>query len=120
MQNLIADALGAFLIVVGVAHFVLPGYFRSLVPSWLGAAGAIVALSGVAEIGVGGLVLVRPVAGGWTAAVLITGYLVSHFDALRHASRERGRLLDRPAGVAARLVVNGLYIAWAVVVATVH
>lgn len=118
MQDLTADALAVFLIVVGVAHFAVPGYFRSLVPSWLGAAGVIVALSGVAELAVGGLVLVSREAGGWAAAALITGYLASHFDALRHARRDRPRLLERPAGAVARLVVNAGYIAWAVAVAT--
>jgi uncharacterized membrane protein len=117
MQNLAAHALAAFLIVVGVTHFVVPGYFRSLVPSWLGAAGAIVALSGATEIVVGGLVLVWRQAGGWAAAVLITGYLPSHLDALWHARRDRPTLLERPAGAVARLAVNALYIAWATAVA---
>ncbi|MFF0523419.1 hypothetical protein ACFYTC_32345 [Actinomadura nitritigenes] len=117
MHALAAGALAAFLIVVGVAHFVVPGYFRSLVPCWLGVASAIIALSGAAEIAVGGLLLVCRQAGGWTSAVLITAYLPSHLDALWHARRDRPRLLERPVGVAARLVVNALYIAWAIAVA---
>ncbi|MFE9635809.1 hypothetical protein [Streptomyces sp. NPDC006463] len=76
-------------------------------------------VSGVAEAVVGVLVLVpcsRP-AGGLAAAVLITCYLVSHADALRRARPERPRLLERPVGAAARLVVNVLYIVWAIAVA---
>ncbi|WP_026416496.1 DoxX family protein [Actinomadura oligospora] len=118
MRDLTAYALAAFMMVVGVMHFVVPGYFRSLVPSWLRGAGAIVALSGVAEIAVGGLVLAWRQAGGWAAALLITAYLASHFDALRHARRDRPALLERPVGAVARLLVNALYIAWAIAVAT--
>ncbi|WP_433250061.1 hypothetical protein [Actinomadura nitritigenes] len=117
MHALAAGALAAFLIVVGVAHFVVPRYFRSLVPPRLGVVGAIVALSGAAEIAVDGLVLVCRQAGGWAAAVLIIGYLPSHLDALWHARRDRPHLLERPVGVAARLMVNVLYIAWAIAVA---
>ncbi|GCB51375.1 hypothetical protein [Streptomyces lomondensis] len=38
-------------------------------------------------------------------------------DALRRARPDLPRLLERPAGAVARLVVNILYIAWAVAVA---
>lgn len=77
------------------------------------------AVSGSAEVMVGALVLVpcsRPV-GDWAAAALITGYLVSHVDALRRARADLPWLLERPAGAVARLVVNILYIARAVAVA---
>ncbi|GLW99076.1 hypothetical protein [Microtetraspora sp. NBRC 16547] len=111
--------MAIFLIVTGVAHFVVPGYFRTLVPAWLGRAGLLVAATGAAEIVVGALVLVPASrsAGSWAAAALITGYLVSHVDALWHARADRPRKLDRPAGALARLAVNGVYIAWAVAVA---
>lgn len=119
MHAIAAVALAVFLVVTGGMHFLTPGYFRTLVPAWLGRERLLVAVSGAAEIVAGALVLVpwcRP-AGGWAAAALITCYLVSHVDALRCARPDRRRLLDRPAGAAARLVVNVLYIAWAVAVA---
>ncbi|MCP2262023.1 putative membrane protein [Streptoalloteichus tenebrarius] len=119
MVTATALALAFFLAVVGVAHFLAPGYFRTLVPSWLPAPGLLVAASGVAEIVTAGL-LACPSSrawGGWAAVALITSYLVSHLDALRHAHPSRPRLLDRPAGVAARLVVNLGYLAWAIAVA---
>ncbi|GAA3088701.1 hypothetical protein ACFQ0X_01790 [Streptomyces rectiviolaceus] len=120
MHAIAAVALAVFLVVTGVMHFLAPGYFRTLVPAWLGRERLLVAVSGAVEVVVGALVLVpcsRP-AGGWAAAVLITCYLVSHVDALRRARPDRPRLLERPAGAVARLVVNVLYIAWAVAVAT--
>ncbi|MFD1939436.1 MULTISPECIES: hypothetical protein [Nonomuraea] len=119
MHDIAAIALALFLVVTGVSHLIFPGYFRTLVPAWFPWAGAAVACSGAAEIVVGAVLLVPGggAAGGWAAGALITAYLASHLDALRHARRDRPRLLDRPVGVAARLVVNAVYIGWAVMVA---
>ncbi|MEU2851772.1 hypothetical protein [Streptomyces syringium] len=120
MHAIAAVGLAVFLVVTGITHFLTPGYFRLLVPAWLRRERLLVAVSGAAEVVVGALVLVpcgRP-AGGWAAAVLITCYQVSHVDALRRARPDRPRLLERPVGAVARLVVNVLYIAWAVAVAT--
>ncbi|WP_406346169.1 hypothetical protein [Streptomyces sp. NBC_00648] len=119
MHAIASVALATFLVVTGVMHFLSPGYFRTLVPAWLGRKRLLVAGSGAAEVVVGALVLVPGgrQAGGWAAAVLITCYLVSHGDALRRARPDRPRLLERPVGAVARLVVNVLYIAWAVAVA---
>ncbi|MBM7169452.1 hypothetical protein JQK87_13710 [Streptomyces sp. G44] len=119
MHAIASVALAVFLIVTGVAHFLAPGYFRTLVPAWLPRERLLVAVSGAAEVVVGALVLVPcgRRAGGWSAAVLISCYLTSHVDALRRARPDRPRLLERPAGAAARLVTNVLYIAWAVAVA---
>ncbi|MGW6569078.1 MauE/DoxX family redox-associated membrane protein [Streptomyces sp. NPDC054975] len=120
MHVIASVALAMFLAGTGVAHFLAPGYFRMLVPAWLGRARLIVAASGAAEVVVGALVLVpsgRQV-GAWSAAALITCYLVSHVDALRRARPDRPKLLERPVGAVARLAVNVLYIAWAVAVAT--
>lgn len=119
MHAIAAAGLAVFLVVTGIMHFLVPGYFRMLVPAWLRRERLLVAVTGAAEAVVGALVLVpctRP-AGGWAAAVLIACYLVSHVDALRRARRDRPRLLERPVGAVARLVVNVLYIAWAVAVA---
>ncbi|HEX2316415.1 MAG TPA: MauE/DoxX family redox-associated membrane protein [Thermomonospora sp.] len=118
MHAIAALTLGIFLVIVGIAHFAAPAYFRSLVPSWLPGAAWLVVASGVAELIVGGLLFAPATrtAGAWAAAALITGYLVSHVDALVHAAPDR-RWLDRRPGAVARLVVNGGYIAWAVAVA---
>ncbi|MFI1676255.1 hypothetical protein [Streptomyces sp. NPDC020607] len=119
MHAIAAVTLAVFLVVTGVMHFLLPDYFRTLVPAWLRRERFLVAASGVAEVVVGALVLIPRTrsAGGWAAALLITCYLVSHVDALRCARPDRPRLLERPVGAVARLVVNVLYVAWAVAVA---
>jgi uncharacterized membrane protein len=119
MHAIAAAALAAFLLAAGAAHFAFPAYFRSLVPPWLGRAGAIVAVSGAAEIAVGTLLLAPPTraAGGWAAAALITAYLPTHLDALRRARPDRPRWLDRPFAGYVRLVANLGYIAWAAAVA---
>ncbi|RJL32175.1 DoxX family protein [Bailinhaonella thermotolerans] len=120
MHAIATAALAVFLVAVGVTHFLAPRYFRSLVPTPLARhAGALVALSGVAEIVTGVLVAVPATRalGAWTAAALITGYLSSHLDAARHARRDHPSPLWRPYGVAGRVAVNLLYIAWAAGVA---
>ncbi|GAA1890491.1 hypothetical protein GCM10009837_10790 [Streptomyces durmitorensis] len=119
MHAIAAVGLAVFLAVTGVTHFLAPGYFRTLVPAWLRRERLLVAVSGAAEVVVGVLVLVPCTrqAGAWAAAVLISCYQVSHVDALRRARPDRPRLLERPVGAVARLVVNVLYIAWAVAVA---
>lgn len=119
MHVIASVALAVFLVITGIAHFLAPDYFRLLVPAWLRRERLFVAVSGAAEIMVGALVLLPGGrrAGGWAAAGLITCYLVSHVDALRRARPDRPRLLERPFGAVARLVVNVLYIAWAVAVA---
>ncbi|MEU4929738.1 hypothetical protein AB0G54_25090 [Streptomyces yokosukanensis] len=119
MKATVAVALAVFLIAVGIGHFLLPGYFRTLVPPWLGRAGLLVVAGGVAEIVVGAVILAPAgrAVGAWAAAALITGYLVCHLDALWRASGDRPRLLERPVGAALRLAVNLVYIGWAVTVA---
>lgn len=117
--TLAAVLLAAFLGTAGVAHFVFPSYFRSLVPSWIGRAGLLVAVTGLAEIAVGAVILAPSTrtVGAWAAAILISGYMASHLDAVRHARTGHPNVLLRPMGVAARVTVNLGYIGWAVVVA---
>ncbi|MQS16086.1 hypothetical protein F7Q99_28560 [Streptomyces kaniharaensis] len=119
MNRIAAVSLGIFLLAAGVAHLLVPGYFRTLIPRWLTRPALLVAATGAAEIVVGVVVLTPRwrAAGGWSAAALISAYLVSHLDALRSARAHRARFLERPVGVAARLVVNLLYICWSVMVA---
>ncbi|MEU2513706.1 MauE/DoxX family redox-associated membrane protein [Streptomyces syringium] len=119
MHAIASVALAMFLVVTGFAHFLAPGYFRMLVPAWLGRERFLVAVSGAAEVMVGALMLFPGGrrAGGWAAAVLIACYLAPHVDALRRTRPDRPRLLERPVGAVARLAVNVLYIAWAVAVA---
>ena len=63
-----------FFIAAGTMHFVVPAYYRTIVPSYLPAADALVAVSGAAEIlGGAGLLFprLRRMAGVWLIAVLV-------------------------------------------------
>ena len=113
-----AWTLAAFMVGSGITHFAAPGYFHDLVPSWLPARSAVVVVSGLADIAVGVLVAVPATraVGGWATGALITAYLPAHLEPLRHR-RTAQRASDRPLGVAARVVVNLGYVAWAVAVA---
>jgi uncharacterized membrane protein len=113
-----AWALAALMVVSGVTHFTEPGYYRGLVPPWLPARSALVAVSGLADVAVGVLVA-APVTrrtGARATAALITTYLPAHLEPLRHRHTAQ-RAFDRPVGVAARVVVNLGYVAWAAAVA---
>ena len=111
--------LGLLLCGAGVGHVVAPGYFRSLVPPWMPRPGPLVVATGVADVVVGVALLIPDTAriGGAAAAVLITGYLSSHLDAI-HRRDPAGPLLTRPLVIALRLIVNLAYIAIALAVAT--
>ncbi|QBI20104.1 hypothetical protein ER308_11370 [Egibacter rhizosphaerae] len=116
----VAIALGAFLILVGIAHFLLPRYFRSLVPPWMRTPTAAVAATGALEIALGIAVLVPATraAGAWVTAALFAVYTVAvHGDAALRASQQQERWLDRPSGVVARLLIHIVYLAWAVGIA---
>jgi uncharacterized membrane protein len=106
------------MVVSGVTHFTRPAYFRGLVPAWVPARSAVVALSGAADVAVGVLVAVPATrrAGARATAALITTYLPAHLEPLRHR-RTAQPAFDRPVGVAARVAVNLGYVAWAVAVA---
>lgn len=119
MTTLAAPALALFLCVTSVAHFAFPVYFRSLVPDWLPHPAAFVVGSALAELALAALLL-EPSArgvGGWSAAALFTAFQTAHLDAVRHV-RTRPGVLCSGWGVGARLLVNAVYVAWAVVVAT--
>ena len=113
-----AWTLAALMVGSGVAHFTSPGYFRELVPSWLPARSALVVVSGLADIAAGVLVGVPATrrTGAQATAALITTYLPAHLEPLRHLSTAQ-RAFDRPIGIAARIVVNLGYVAWAAAVA---
>lgn len=67
-----AAALGVGLVVAGVMHFVRPALFEAMVPAGLPSPAGIVFWSGVAEVGVGVVLLTpgRRHLGGWIATAL--------------------------------------------------
>jgi uncharacterized membrane protein len=71
-----ARALAAVLATAGVAHFIVPGFFRRIIPSPLrGHDDFLVAASGVAELACAALLLSRRTRrlGGWASVVLLVG-----------------------------------------------
>ncbi|MFC4338145.1 DoxX family protein [Salininema proteolyticum] len=118
MYDVASPAFGIFLILVGCSHFLFRGYFRGLVPSWMPAKTVLVIASGATEIGLGAMMFFPDLrfAASLAAVLLISGYMVSHLDAARQMSTD-GDLLLRPPVVAARIVVNLGYIAWAGLIA---
>lgn len=118
MHTLAALALAVFLSCTALAHVAFPAYFRTLVPGRLPSPSIIVAASALAELVTAGLLFAPATrgAGGWVAVVLLGVFQISHLDAARH-TRSATRFLDTGPGVAARLVVNAAYLAWAGAVA---
>jgi len=87
--------MGLFYVVAGVTHFTAPGFFRQIVPPGLPAPGLLVAVSGVAEIALGALVMVpatRPLAAWGIIALLVAVYPANAYQALSNPT-----LVDPPA-----------------------
>ncbi len=114
MHLLLLVPLAALMIFAGVMHFVTPGVFVRIVPAWLPAPGALVAISGVCEIlcGVGLLV---PATRVWAAWALIA-LLVAVFPANVNMAVNRipfGRHAAPDWVLWARLPLQAVLIAWA-------
>lgn len=81
-------ALSAAFVGVGVLHFAKPAFFRAIVPPQLPAPGALVAVSGAAEV-LGGLGVLpkrtRRLAGWGIAALLVAVFPANVYMALDDA-----------------------------------
>ena len=85
-------AYGLFFIVAGTLHFIMPDYYTAIVPSYLPAPQALVALSGVAEIA-GGIGLMIPrlqQAAGVGLVLLLLVVFPANFEMLRQARAQSG------------------------------
>ena len=67
LKTFARNALGVFFIAAGVNHFLNAGFYLAIMPPWLPWPEGLVAASGVAEVALGAMVLVRRFAllGGW-------------------------------------------------------
>ncbi len=103
---------GPTFIVAGLLHFIRPGMYEAIMPSYLPAHRELVYASGVAEIA-GGLAVLHPrtrrAGGAWLVATLVGVFPANVHMALRP---ERYRKIP-PAALWARLPVQGLLIWWA-------
>jgi uncharacterized membrane protein len=79
-QDLCRFALAGAMVVAGVLHFVQPTPFVQHLPPWVPERELLVAVSGLAEVGLGLGLLARP---PWrrTAGLLLAGFLVVVFPA---------------------------------------
>jgi uncharacterized membrane protein len=87
--------MGTLFVFAGITHFTTPGFFRQIVPPVLPAPGAIVAVSGLAEIVLGVLVMrpaTRQPAAWGLIALLIAVYPANVYQALYNPP-----LVDPPA-----------------------
>ena len=101
-----ARGLAVLLATAGVAHFVVPGFFRRIIPSPLrGHDDFLVAASGIAELACAALVLMPRTrrAGGWASVALLIGVFPAN---VQHA-------LDDGGAVWLRLPLQWPLIAWA-------
>lgn len=76
--------LAAFFVIGGVMHFVLPDAYARIMPAWLPAHAALVAISGVCEIA-GGLGVLHPRtrrAAGWGLILLSIAVLPANAQML--------------------------------------
>jgi uncharacterized membrane protein len=106
--------LAALMTFAGVMHFVTPGVFIRIVPRWLPAPAALVAISGTCEI-LGGMGLLVPVTRRWAAWGLVA-LLVAVFPANVNMAVNRlpfGRYPVPAWALWLRLPLQAVLIAWA-------
>lgn len=108
-----ARSFGAFFIVAGVLHFLIPRTYEAILPEWLPAHRAMVYASGVAEIA-GGAGVLHPASRRWGAWLSIAT-LVAVFPANLHMAlnADRYQLPGGEVALWARLPLQVLFIAWA-------
>jgi uncharacterized membrane protein len=105
---------GTAFIAAGILHFVYPAYYQAIVPPYLPAPAALVAVSGGAEILGGAGLLVRRWrrAAGWGLIALMLAVFPANVEMLRQA-REHGASALVQAALWLRLPFQGVLIWWA-------
>ncbi len=115
VQGLLIAGMAIGMVAVGVRHFTHPEPFVRIVPPFLPAPEALVAISGVFEI-LGGVGVVIPATRRWAALGLIALF-VAVFPANLYMAWENVQMFDdrvTPAWAAwARLPLQAVFIAWA-------
>jgi|SRR6185436_11515649 len=103
---------GLFFVLAGVNHFVSPAFYLNIMPPYLPWHLALVYISGIAEIGLGLLLLFRrwAVVAAWGLIAL----LVAVFPANLHMAMHPNLYPSLPPlGLWLRLPIQGVLIAWA-------
>lgn len=119
MKTALLWLMSAFYVFAGLMHFVNPGFYLQMMPPYLPAHGALVFLSGVAEVVLGVAVLVpslRRLAGWGIVALLIAVFPANLHMALHQLPIHGGpAFMETPDPVALwlRLPLQLVLIAWA-------
>ncbi|MCH1868930.1 hypothetical protein [Nocardioides sp. CFH 31398] len=107
--------LGAFLVLAGVAHLVVPDEFLAQVPPFLPAPGAIVLVSGLVEIVLGLAALLAPADRRPVVGLAVAGLFVVVFpgNVSQYLTATDAFGLDTDGARATRLLFQPLLVAWA-------
>lgn len=102
----------AFFIVAGVNHFINPGFYTRMMPAYLPRHAELVAISGVAEVVLGAMLLVPrfQVVAGWGLIALLFAVFPANVNMTMHP--ELYPTISQTA-LWLRLPIQGLLIAWA-------
>ena len=116
-MRLIRRLCGPFFVLAGTLHFLKPGFYLSIMPSWLPWHSELVAASGVAEIA-GGLALLSPDArvrraGGWFTIATLLGVYPANINMALHEIQLPGLPPAPVWALWARLPLQLVLIAWA-------
>jgi uncharacterized membrane protein len=114
MGSVLRNLAGPFFVGAGALHFIKPEPYRAIMPPYVPAPDAMVALSGAAEVA-GGVGLLLPTtrrwAGWWLVATLIAIFPANVEMAL-HPKRYEQHAPGGRAGLYARLPFQAVFIAW--------
>jgi uncharacterized membrane protein len=103
---------GAFFVFAGVNHFLNTAFYVSIMPPYLPWHVALVYLSGIAEIGLGAMLLKRrwSVLAAWGLIALLIAVFPANIHMAMHPELYRWA---SETGLWVRLPVQGVLIAWA-------
>lgn len=103
---------GAFWIAAGANHFLNTPFYVSIIPPYLPWPLALVYLSGIAEIGLGALLLIQrwSVLAGWGLIALLIAVFPANIHMALHPELYT---YASPLGLWLRLPLQGVLIAWA-------
>lgn len=89
MRRFALIGLGALFVLAGLNHFRDPAFYLRLMPPWLPAPAALLALSGAAEVvlGVGVFPPATRTAAGWALVLLLVAFLPVHVHMVVHSEQ---------------------------------
>lgn len=112
MKHVSRYLFGAFFIAAGANHFINPGFYVRMMPAYLPLHGELVAISGVAEIVLGAMLLVPrfQVMAAWGLIALLVAVFPANLNMALNADQFAAM---SPLALWIRLPIQGLLIAWA-------